>query len=176
MKTITKLLAVALVGVLAFTGFAAATGGIGFDSAAANSTGFGAGDGTGPIHADDAERPLDGSNSPWVTGDERLDRFQERFDLTDDQMAAIQETVDGLIDDGGTPEEIHAAITEKLTEFGVEDPVLGPTGDRQHLGPFGNGHGAGNGPGNDQGQLYGQGQMHGQGLGPHGPADGSCLN
>ncbi len=31
---------------------------------------------------EDYQCPDDGSNSPWVLGDERLERFQERFDLS----------------------------------------------------------------------------------------------
>lgn len=164
MKTLMKLFAVALVGVLAFTGFAAGTGSIGSvtDAAPMAASGFGPGDGTGPVHDGDA-RPMDGSNSPWVTGDERLDRFQERFDLTDEQMDELQTTMAALIEDGASHDEIRTTVTEMLAEFGVEDPTLGPPADaEQRHGGFGSGHGAGHGSGG------------GHGSGPHGPADGSC--
>ena len=171
-----QLLAVALVGLVVFSGFAAATGGIGVvDSvAAASGHGFGPGDGTGPANATAAERPRDGSHSPWVTGDDRLDRFQERFDLTDEQMAEIREAVQASMADGATRDEIRNTVIAMLEDFGVEDSQLGPPADGEREGPFGNGmghhHGGGwgtAGPGNGHGGP-------GNGHGPHGPGDGSC--
>ncbi|MFB6113585.1 MAG: hypothetical protein ABEJ58_05720 [Halodesulfurarchaeum sp.] len=178
--TLTKVLGVALVAVVAFSGFAAATGGVGVltTNASEAGNGFGPGDGTGPINASEADRPLDGSNSPWVTGDERLDAFQDRFNLTDEQIEQIQSEVTTMIEDGADRAEIRATITEMLTEFGVDDPVLGPAagvGQQSSSfgqGPAGNGAGNGYGPGNGAGRGPGVGQ----GAGPHGPADGSCLN
>ena len=145
MKTITKLLGVAMVGLLAFTGFAAATGGVAVGAAETQ------------MDAADIDRPLDGSNSPWVADDARLGRFQERFDLTDSQVDAIQEEVAPMIEDGASQDEIRSTVTAMLEQFGVDDPALGPTGDRMGNGQFGQG------PGN------------GAGGGPYGPADGSCL-
>lgn len=173
MKTNATILSVLLVGLLAFTGFAAATGGAGFAATDTQATanGYGPGDDTGPI-ATDGDRPLDGSNSPWMTDDERLERFQDRFDLTDGQMATIQEEVQSLVADDATPDEIRATVTEMLESYGVEEPVLGPPVDgRQAAGPFGQGPGAGAGQGS-----AGQGGSGFGGAGPHGPADGSCLN
>lgn len=158
MQTTTKLLGVALVALVAFTGFAAA-GGAGTMTSTADQP-VGAADGN--LTATD--RALDGSNSPWVTGDERLELFQERFDLTDEEVQAIQEEVQTLSENDADPTEIRETVQSMLTEFGVEDPVLGPPADgRLGEGPFGQAHG--------QGQ--GQGGVGGQG--PHGPADGSCL-
>lgn len=183
--TLMKVLGVTLVAVVAFSGFAVATGGVGLLNndvqPAAND--YGPGDGTGPINASDADRPLNGSNSPWVTGDERLDAFQNRFNLTDDQVEQIRAEVTAMIDDGADREEIRDTVTEMLVEFGVEDPALGPgaNGD-QHLGPFGNADGTGYGPSNGPGDGYGPGNGagngpgNGHGAGPHGPADGSCQN
>jgi Spy/CpxP family protein refolding chaperone len=191
MNTMTKIVALALVALLAFTGFAAATGGVGLAAgdAQAQANGNGASDGTGPIAAS-AECPRDGSNSPWVTGDERLERFQDRFDLTDDQMDEIQTDVQSLVESDATPEEIRATVTEMLESYGVADPTLGPPADgRQATGPHG--HGPGVGQGNGAGGGQGSGENVGQGAGgaagqggvgsaggagPHGPADGSCLN
>ena len=183
MNTMTKIVGVALVALLAFTGFAAASGGVGLaaSDAQAAANGNGPGDGTGPIAAS-ADCPRDGSNSPWVTGDERLERFQDRFDLTDDQMDEIQTDVQSLVDSDATPEEIRATVTEMLESYGVADPTLGPPADgRQATGPHGHGPGAGqgNGPGAGQGAggTAGQGGVGSAGgAGPHGPADGSCLN
>ena len=171
MKTTYTVLGVAMVALLALTGVAAATGGAGFaasNAQAAADEGFGVGNGTGPV-ADDSDRPLDGSNSPWVTGDERLDRFQERFDLTDDELATIQNEVESMIDEGASQDEIRSTIVEVLEEYGVDDPTLGPAADGTGGGQFGQG------PGTGAGQI-GQGPGNGASGGPHGPADGSCLS
>jgi len=184
MKTTYTVVGVVLVALLAFTGFAAASGGVGLGAsdAQAAANGNAAGDGTGPI-ATDADRPRDGSNSPWVTGDERLERFQERFGLTDEQMDEIQSEVQSLVESDATPEEIRATVTEMLASYGVEDPTLGPPADdRQAAGSYGQGPGAGQGNGAGAGQGNGAnagqggGFGSGGGAGPHGPADGSCLN
>ncbi|MEF8831049.1 MAG: hypothetical protein V5A23_05880 [Halobacteriales archaeon] len=172
MKTSYKLIGVAVVALVALTGVAAATGGAGVAAidgqVATDGNGYGPGDGTGNVT--DA-RPMDGTNSPWVAGDERLDAFQERFDLTDDQVDAIRNEVQSMIDDGATQGEIRATVTEMLESFGVEDPTLGPPTDGgQGEGPFG--QGAGNGGGQGAGNA-GQGAGNG---GPNGPADGSCQN
>lgn len=174
MKTIYKLLGVALVGLVALSGAAAATGGFGMAAVASDAMaqgyGHGPGDGTGPLN--DSERALDGSNSPWVTGDERLDRFQDRFNLTDEQVETIRDEVQTMIDEDASPEEIRETVTELLADFGVEDPTLGPPAEGgQGMGPFGQGHahGAWNGTGAGNG-------AGGHGNGPHGPADGSCLD
>ena len=163
MQTTTKLLGVALVALVAFTGFAAA-GGAGTMASTADQT-YGAADGAPYGNVTAAERALDGSNSPWVTGDERLDRFQDRFDLTDEQVQAIQEEVQTLSESDADPTEIRETVQSMLTEFGVEAPALGPPADGQLGGGSGHAHG------------HGQGGFGGTGgqSGPHGPADGSCL-
>lgn len=43
-------------------------------------------------------------------------------DLTDEQKDEIKATVEALRDEGATPEQIHAAIGEKLESFGVALP------------------------------------------------------
>ncbi|PTD93956.1 hypothetical protein C9439_05040, partial [archaeon SCG-AAA382B04] len=80
----------------------------------------------------DYERPLDGSNSPWVTGDERLDFIQEKFDLTDSQLEEIRTGVISLIEEDADPQEIQDFITQKLEEFGVEDIELYGPGPHYH--------------------------------------------
>lgn len=159
MKRLYKVLGVALIGVVAMSGVAAATGGIAAAPQATDTTnGFGPDNGA-QIHATNADRPLDGSNGPWMTGDERLDRFQERFNLTDEQVDTIQDEVRAMIDDDVAPEEIRATVTQLLESFGVEDPTLGPPADgRLHEGPYG--------------PMVGQGSGAGNGHGPNGPADG----
>ena len=72
--------------------FAAADGGVGIRDQQAAGTGNGFGNGTGPVNATDADRALEGSNSPWVTDDERQDVFQERFNLTDQHVDTIGRT------------------------------------------------------------------------------------
>ncbi|MFB6133145.1 MAG: hypothetical protein ABEJ44_07065 [Halanaeroarchaeum sp.] len=166
MTTKMTVLGVALVGLLAFTGFAAATSGVGFAADVQAQTND---ETTWPAPtagsaADQVDRPLDGSNSPWVTGDERLDLFQDRFNLTDEQVTDIRTEVQSMIEDGATREEIRATVTEMLASYGVANPTLGPPADgRLGAGPFGQGTGDGTGFGG------------GPGAGPHGPADGSCL-
>ncbi|AKH97768.1 hypothetical protein [Halanaeroarchaeum sulfurireducens] len=166
MKTITKLLGVAMVGMLAFTGFAAASTGAGLAPAANADT-----------NSTDVDRPLDGSNSPWATDDERLELFQERFDLTDEQVEEIQEAVESEMDADASRETIRNTVTEKLQEFGVDGPTLGPTDDRVGTGPHGQNAGNGNaaGAGAGHGAAGGNGPGNAQGAGPHGPADGSCM-
>ncbi|MFB6125421.1 MAG: hypothetical protein ABEJ59_05630 [Halanaeroarchaeum sp.] len=131
-------------------------------TAAAQGAGFAA------PHADD--RPLDGANTPWLADDDRLDRIQERYDLTDAQVAEIQATLEEAMADGTSREEIQTVVHDSLESFGIEvgeplglgpaDGPRGPAGDRP-------GYGAGHGFG-------GHGPMGGQsGLGLR---DGSCLN
>ncbi len=176
MKTIFKLLGVALVGLMAITGGAAATtGGLSVaDTDAQTINGNGHGNQT---TADNATMAQDGSNSPWVTGDERLDVFQERFDLTDGQVEAIQEEVTTMIENDASPDEIRSTITDMLSDYGVEEPELGqPADGGQAAGPFGQGDGAGQGHGNGPADGTGNGAGQSAGSGPHGPADGSCIN
>lgn len=171
MKTIFKLLGVTLVGLMAITGgAAAATGDIGVvdtDAQVSEQNGNTAGN----QWASDNATAADGTNSPWVTGDERLDRFQDRFTLTDDQIETIQDEVTALIEGDATPDEIRSTITELLSDYGVENPALGhAAAGGQGTGPFGpesGPHGSADGPGHG---------AQGAGNGPHGPADGSCLN
>lgn len=83
------------------------------------------GDGTPNGVDENYERPMDGSNSPWIVEDERLGRFQERFDLTDAQMEEIKGEVDALTEEEMNQEEIRTVVENKLQEFGVEDPEFG---------------------------------------------------
>lgn len=148
MKTRYTLIALGLVALLGVSGVAAATGGPA--GAAAQ------------VQTDD--RPLDGSNSPWATEDERVDLFQERFDLTDEQVAEIDSEVEALLEEDASREEIRDTVRELLEEYGVEDPTLGPPADR---GPGSNSFDT------DSDTRAGFGGAGGSG--PHGPADGSCL-
>jgi len=112
-----------------------------------------------------------------------FDRLEERYDLTDEQVADLRETVESMIDDGANRSEIHDAVVEKLESFGVEDPELGPRAawhngnasgapwglfgfgphaDGQDSGHHGHGHGYGHGPG---GGPHGNGHGHGDGPG-----------
>jgi hypothetical protein len=174
MKTIFKLLGVTLVGLMAITGgAAAATGGFTVaDTDAQTFNGNGAGD---QVPTDNATLAQDGSNSPWVTGDERLDMFQDRFNLTDSEVQSIQVEVKTLIENDAAPEDIQSTVRSLLEDFGVEDPAVGqPVDGGQGEGPFGQGAGAGQGNGPADGTGNGAGQ--GAGNGPHGPADGSCMS
>lgn len=175
MNTSFTVLGIALVALVALTGVAAATGGFGGapvdEQPQTNDTDLGAGDGTGPIHVAEEDRALDGTNSPWVTEDQRLERFQDRFNLTDEQVESIQTEVQSMIENGATQDEIRATVTERLEAFGVEDPTLGPPEDGGGADrPFGHGAGTGGGHGPAGGQADGTGG------GPHGPGDGSCQN
>lgn len=160
-KTMTRkitLVGAAVLALVAVTGLAAAAGG---NTSAAKTAPV---DGRlGPAgDATPADCPHDGTNSPWVTEDERLDRFQERFDLTDEQVAEIQTEVESMVEENATQEEIRRTVTEMLEAYGVEDPTLGPPVEgKPDTGQMGPATGGGNG--------------HAGGPGPHGPADGSCL-
>lgn len=99
----------------------------------------------------DYERPMDGSNSPWVTGDERLERFQERFDLSDEQVEQIKEEIEALSEDELDHEEIEVIVEKKLNEFDVEEPELG--GPRQKARGQGQGKGGNRRKGRGQGNY-----------------------
>lgn len=174
MKTIYTLLGVALVSLAALKGGAAAAGGLSVADADAQSfNGYGPGN---QGATDEAMLAQNGSNSPWVTGDERLDMFQERFDLTDDQVATIREEVTRQIETDATPEEIRTTVSDMLADYGVEDPTLGPPADgRQAAGPGGQANGAGHGQGNGPADET-RNSGHDATGGPYGPADGSCMN
>lgn len=120
-----------------------------------------------PGAAAPADRSMDGTNSPWLSDDDdRLDRFQERFQLTDREMAQLRDRVQALHADGADPAEIRAVVTEMLRSFGVDDPQLGPQGDHRRggIGPHRGGHGG-------NGDMLRDGS--GAGTGPHG-ANGDC--
>ena len=152
-----KLLGIALISIVLFSGLGAAAGiGVGMAQA-----------GSGQAAAT-ADRPMDGSNSPWLVNDDRLDRFQTRFGLTDVQMDEIQTSVVEALDEGAGRTEIRSIVSEKLESFGVDDPDLGPTDD---LGR-GDGH---NGPNGDGAGRQGPHGGQGNGSGPYGPGDGSCV-
>ena len=133
-----------------------------------------------------ADRPRDGT-----VPDPAFDRLQERYDLTDEQVADLRETVESMIDDGANRTAIHDAIVEKLESFGVEDPELGPRAAWQNgnasdapwglfgFGPQANGQGSGqhgHGPGNGAGNGHGGNANASAGGGPgqgYGPGDGA---
>jgi len=172
MKRTFKLLGVALVGLMTITGgAAAATGGFG---AAVTDTQPLIED-RNQVAADDRTLAQNGSNSPWVTGDERLEMFQDRFNLTDTQVQSIQDEVTSMIENDAAPENIQSTVTSMLADYGVEDPERGPPTDGgQGAGPSGHGNGFGQGQGNGPADGTGYGGGQGAGSGPHGPADGSC--
>lgn len=91
----------------------------------------------------DYERPEDGSNSPWITEDQRLEMFQNRFQLTDEQVNEIKNQVQTMIQNEEEPEKIKTEIQNKLEEYGIEEPNLGiGKGQNQGQGPgMGNGSG-----------------------------------
>lgn len=171
MKTTIKLLGVALVVLVVGAGLATATGGFGpriyAGDADRPANGPGPGDGIGPVA--DGDRPHDGRYSPWITGDDRLDRFQDRFDLTDAQMEQLRTDVVAMIEDGEDHDAIRAYVVTTLEAFDVENPALGPTADRQ----------MGDGPRNagPHGPADGGARQGGfGGTGPRGPADGGCIS
>lgn len=188
MKRTTILLGVALVGLLALSGLAAATSSTTapVDAQAPNQTtddqpGYGS-----QVNATDVDRALDGSNSPFVTGDERLEVFQDRFDLTDAQVERIQTEVTSMVDDDATQEDIRATVTDMLESYGVEDSTLGPPVDgSEYAEEVGQqaGYGQNSDSAPDQRGGWGAGDAgqrgvtdgSGVGSGPHGPGDGSCL-
>lgn len=167
MKTTYKLLGVALAAVLLLSGVAVATGGIG---AAAQTATF--------ADTDEETGNWSGPGEGWHwADDDRVDRFQERFNLTDDEVAEIRETVQSMIDDGAPRGEIHETVTEMLEEFGVDDPELGPVADRDR-GAFGPnetaeraGPGERGGPG-DAGERGGPGDAGERGGHGYGPGHG----
>lgn len=116
--------------------------------------------------------PADAGARNGTVPDPAFDRLQERYDLTEEQVADLRETVESMIDEGANRTAIHDAIVEKLESFGVEDPELGPRAAWQN----GNASGApwglfGFGP-HANGQGSGQ-HAHGPGHGPrHGPGHG----
>jgi Spy/CpxP family protein refolding chaperone len=179
MKTSTKFLGIALVVLVVASGLAAAAGGYGIGPTATDRDQTPTRGGSGPVTT--ADRPYDGHNSPWVTGDERLEQFQERFGLTDAQMAQLRADVTAMIQDGTDHDAIQAQIRTTLENYGVDDPALGPMdGPRLGDGPRGtgtgpHGPGAGVGPADGTARHGGHGGF-GAGGGPYGPADGSCMN
>lgn len=169
MKTSTKLVVTALAVLVVASGLAAAAGGYGSGPLAGDGDRTTARDGTGP--ATDAERPYDGHNSPWVTGDDRLEQFQERFGLTDAQMEQLRAEVTTMMQSGESHDAIQAQIRTTLENYGVDAPALGPMdGHRMGDGPRGPGHGP----------AFGTARHGGMGAnangGPYGPADGSCMS
>lgn len=172
MKTSTKYLGIALVVLVVASGLAAAAGGYGSGPVATDGDTTRTGNGVGP--ATDADRPYDGQNNPWVTGDERLDRFQARFGLTDAQMEQIRAEVTAMIQDGADHDAVQAQVRTTLENYGVDDPALGPM-DGQRLGDGPRGPGAGFGPADGTARHGGYGGF-GAGGGPHGPGAGPCMN
>jgi hypothetical protein len=167
-----KLLAIALVAVLVTAGLAAAAGGYGAGVQAGDTDRTRTNDGQGPGHDADA-RVQDGTNSPWLTDDDRLVQFQARFGLTDAQMNTLRTQVRAMLADGADHDAVREQVRTTLQSFGVEDPQLGPM---DGFGPRGSGAGtgpmAGTGP---HGPGSGMTHQGGAGTGPHGPADGSCM-
>lgn len=153
------LVAVALVATVLFAGVAAAQG---------------------PF-APAADRPADGTNSPWLVGDDRLDRIQERYDLTDAEIETVRAAAAAAAADGLEPGELRSVVEAELAELGVDDAGAGPADrERRYLGPRGDGpRGDGTGPqaGPRGGNGFGGGPRAGFGDGPRGDGlrDGSCL-
>lgn len=148
MKKKTEMVAVLLLGMLAMSGLGlAAQYGSGPGLRDEDS------DGTPNRLDEDYERPMDGSNSPWVTGDDRLERFQQRFDLSDDQLQEIKEGIASLSEEDINHDEIRVIVNSKLKEFGVEDPEFGGprTGDK----------GFGRNSGHNTGRGQGRGRRNG---------------
>lgn len=112
------------------------------------------------------DRPLDGTNNPWTADDWRLDRMQERYNLTDAQVASIQEAVASALADGADRQEIQTVVHDQLESFGID------VGEPLGLGPTD----APRGPTDDR-RGYGAGPQSGPmtGHGPLGAQDGSCL-
>ena len=73
----------------------------------------------------DYERPADGSNSPWLSNDGRLARFQERFNLSDNQMTQLRERVQSMFENYITPAKIRETVRAQLESWGIKDPELG---------------------------------------------------
>ncbi|MFB6116345.1 MAG: hypothetical protein ABEK10_02425 [Candidatus Nanosalina sp.] len=84
--------------------------------------GFGADNADRQSQVDRQDRPMDGSNSPWVVQDERLDRFQERFDLTDQQMSELQSE----IPEDPSHEEIEETVSSYMESQGIDFEPQGP--------------------------------------------------
>ncbi|MEA1992920.1 MAG: hypothetical protein U9N35_00785 [Euryarchaeota archaeon] len=93
----------------------------------------------------DYERPTDDRGSLRVNRDERVERFWERFDLTNEQITAIQEEVVNMIDEGAGHEKIRETVETMLKSFGVEGPELMGS-HRKGQGYRGQGAGFGNCP------------------------------
>lgn len=118
------------------------------------------------------DRPLNGTYNPWTADDWRLDRIQARYDLTDEQVATIQDAVETALADGATPLEIRAVVHDQLEAFGIE--VGEPLGPGAAMGPRGfGGQASGYGPADDR-PGFGMGG-HG-GMGGFGLRDGSCMS
>lgn len=91
-----------------------------------------------------------------------------------------------MIENDAARDAIRSTVTDMLSEYGVEDPALGPPADWGHgAGPFGQESGVGQSCGqhngaNGQSNGPADGTSNGPGQdadsGPHGPVDGSCLN
>ncbi|MFB6082503.1 MAG: hypothetical protein ABEJ67_06745 [Halanaeroarchaeum sp.] len=117
------------------------------------------------------DRPLDGTNSPWLADDWRLDRIQDRYDLTDAQVDEVQAAVEAAVADGATPTETRTVVHETLADFGIDAEALGPPADAPR--GFADGDYRGIGSGGQPGTMNGQEAMPGQG--GFGLRDGSCL-
>ncbi|MFQ3293974.1 MAG: hypothetical protein ACI9PP_002085 [Halobacteriales archaeon] len=62
--------------------------------------------------------------------DAMLDRLQDRYNLTEEQVTQLRETVESELDAGAEPIEIRNTVIDQLEAFGIEDPQLGPPDDR----------------------------------------------
>lgn len=97
--------------------------------------GFGADNADRQPQVDQQDRPMDGSNSPWVAQDERLDMFQNRFDLTDQQMSEMQSE----IPEDPSHEEIEETVSSYMDSQGID---FEPQRSREKKGQgCGNGNG-----------------------------------
>ncbi|KAB1193328.1 hypothetical protein GJR96_07675 [Haloferax sp. MBLA0076] len=54
---------------------------------------------------------------------------QDRLDLTDEQVAELEALVTEMRDDGATTDDVRAAVSDQLAEWGIEHPVRDCDGD-----------------------------------------------
>lgn len=81
-------------------------------------------EGTPTPDADDAQGADESDQSDHPLLDRLLNATQERYDLTDGQVAELESLVLRLHDDGASRAEIGRAVAGKLVEFGVDQDRL----------------------------------------------------
>jgi Spy/CpxP family protein refolding chaperone len=82
-----------------------------------------------PAEATPADDPRDVGDNPRL--DRILDRLQERYDLTDEQVAELESLVRRLHEDGASRAESRRAVAGQLVAFGVDPADL--RADRERL-------------------------------------------